>query len=208
MTTLDDYIARVTFQLASVNWPGTMPQQVLQSWDKVAEELRDNSKFGRQLNGDRSIRKQVEALIHDKSDTLKIIENIYDFIRNSVVWDERLGAFVESDLADVLKKKSGSAPEINLLLTLMLREAGVKDIHCHDLRHTFASRLRMKGTPLENIADLLGHRSQVITNRYAHMGPSHLQDEAVARLTRESTDNSTSAEEIGHPDATDQAYEK
>lgn len=56
-----------------------------------------------------------------------------------------------------------------------LREARVKDFHWHDLRHTFASRLRMKGTPLEDIADLLGHRRLVMTNLYAHRRPSHLQ---------------------------------
>jgi len=38
-------------------------------------------------------------------------------------------------------------------------EAGIKNFHWHDLRHTFASRLRMQGAPLEDIADLLGHKS-------------------------------------------------
>jgi integrase len=37
-------------------------------------------------------------------------------------------------------------------------EANLKNFHWHDLRHTFASRLRMKGAPLEDIADLLGQR--------------------------------------------------
>jgi integrase len=42
-------------------------------------------------------------------------------------------------------------------------EAKLKNFHWHDLRHTFASRLRMKGTPLEDIADLLGHKSLTMT---------------------------------------------
>jgi len=37
--------------------------------------------------------------------------------------------------------------------------AKLKNFHWHDLRHTFASRLRMKGAPLEDMADLLGHES-------------------------------------------------
>jgi integrase len=53
-------------------------------------------------------------------------------------------------------------------------KAGIKNFHWHDLRHTFASRLRMKGAPLEDIADLLGHKSLMMTRRYAHLGPNKL----------------------------------
>jgi integrase len=53
-------------------------------------------------------------------------------------------------------------------------EAGIKNFRWHDLRHRFASRLRMKGTPLEDIADLLGHKSLTMTRRYAHLGPNKL----------------------------------
>jgi integrase len=52
--------------------------------------------------------------------------------------------------------------------------AKLKNFHWHDLRHTFASRLRMKGAPLEDIADLLGHKSLTMTRRYAHLGPNKL----------------------------------
>lgn len=32
----------------------------------------------------------------------------------------------------------------------------------------------MKGAPLEDIADLLGHKSLTMTRRYAHLGPNKL----------------------------------
>ena len=35
-------------------------------------------------------------------------------------------------------------------------EAKIKNFHWHDLRHTFASRLRMKGAPLESYRGLIG----------------------------------------------------
>lgn len=53
-------------------------------------------------------------------------------------------------------------------------EAKINNFRWHDLRHTFASRLRMKGAPLEDIADLLGHKSLTMTRRYAHLGPNKL----------------------------------
>jgi hypothetical protein len=32
----------------------------------------------------------------------------------------------------------------------------------------------MRGAPLEDIADLLGHKSLTMTRRYAHLGPNKL----------------------------------
>jgi integrase len=57
-----------------------------------------------------------------------------------------------------------------------LVEAKLKNFHWHDLRHTFASGLRMRGAPLEDIADLLGHKSLTMTRRYAHLGPNRLHE--------------------------------
>jgi integrase len=45
------------------------------------------------------------------------------------------------------------------------------DICFHDLRHTFASHLAMRGVSLQEIALLLGHSSVLMVQRYAHLLP-------------------------------------
>jgi integrase len=72
------------------------------------------------------------------------------------------------------------------------REAEINNFRWHDLRHTFASRLRMKGAPLEDIADLLGHKSLTMTRRYAHLGPNKLH--AVVSLLGASDTRSDTSE--------------
>ncbi|RLA84268.1 MAG: hypothetical protein DRG40_06000 [Deltaproteobacteria bacterium] len=42
----------------------------------------------------------------------------------------------------------------------------------HTLRHTFASWLASRGTPLHVIQKLLGHRTIRMTERYSHLLPS------------------------------------
>lgn len=64
----------------------------------------------------------------------------------------------------------------------LTRKAGIDDLHLHDLRHTFASRLAMAGVQLLTIKELMGHRSVEMALRYSHLSPDH-KLEAVERLT-------------------------
>ena len=52
-----------------------------------------------------------------------------------------------------------------------LRAAGIRIIRPHDLRHSFASQLRLKGISIEDIQELLGHSEIKMTLRYAHISP-------------------------------------
>jgi integrase len=52
------------------------------------------------------------------------------------------------------------------------REAGVRVIKFHDLRHTFATRLAASGTPIRTIQEFLGHADSKTTQIYAHYAPS------------------------------------
>jgi len=53
----------------------------------------------------------------------------------------------------------------------------------HDLRHTYASHLAMRGVPLKVIQELMGHVTIEMTERYAHLSPD-TRREAVGVLDR------------------------
>ena len=59
---------------------------------------------------------------------------------------------------------------------LALKKAGSDDFHFHDLRHIFATRLVQTGVELYKVQRLLGHKSPIMTQRYAHHYPESLRD--------------------------------
>lgn len=94
---------------------------------------------------------------------------------------------------ELLKKKQTAAGRINGLVFSTKSEgaldganvshafnearqrAGLQDVRFHDLRHTFATRLAQKGVDLYTIQRLLGHKTGIMTQRYAHHSPESLR---------------------------------
>jgi integrase len=63
---------------------------------------------------------------------------------------------------------------VNRVFVPALERAGIGGFRWHDLRHTFASRLVVRGVPLKTVATYMGHTStQMVDRRYAHLAPAH-----------------------------------
>lgn len=71
-------------------------------------------------------------------------------------------------------------------------------------RHTFASRLAMKGHSAPAIARLMGHATETITDRYMHLSPAYLKDVMASldqtKPTRKPAQR-TAQDKAAHPDA-------
>lgn len=65
-----------------------------------------------------------------------------------------------------------------------LHDLNINDFKFHDLRHTAASHMAMAGASQPELMELLGHRSPVMTRRYAHFRKEHL-----ARLAQKTSNN-------------------
>jgi site-specific recombinase XerD len=68
------------------------------------------------------------------------------------------------------------------------KNAGLKGVTPHTLRHTFASRLVMAGVDLRTVQELGGWASLRMVERYSHLSPSH-RAEAIERIASKNFTN-------------------
>ncbi|HBG18342.1 MAG TPA: integrase, partial [Desulfobulbaceae bacterium] len=54
-----------------------------------------------------------------------------------------------------------------------LKKAKIEDFTMHDLRHTAASYLLMGGVDLRTLAEILGHNTMQMVQRYTHLLDTH-----------------------------------
>ena len=63
--------------------------------------------------------------------------------------------------------------DISTAFWTAVRRAGLSGVSFHTTRHTFASRLVMRGVDLKTVQELVGHKHITMTLKYAHLAPGH-----------------------------------
>lgn len=91
------------------------------------------------------------------------------------------GRRVESSSLVFPSRNGGPFDNVRSSWEEVLKSAGIGKFRWHDMRHTFASWLVMRGVDLNTVRELLGHSDYQMTLRYAHLAPEH-KAAAVARL--------------------------
>jgi integrase len=104
---------------------------------------------------------------------------------------EMLKANLPENLNDLIFKDRWHGEQIRIVSKTFDRAVdrlgfnkGIEDrrqkVVFHTLRHTFASWLAIEGVPLLTIANLMGHKTLAMTQRYAHLSPSAERAASVA----------------------------
>jgi transglutaminase-like putative cysteine protease len=128
ITAVSDYASSVEMQLGEYALPGGGSRKVLKTWDAVIKELLDDKEFGDMAEPNGRVRDLTATVIVGKEKPIEKLSAMYDYVRNTIVWDGNRRVFGGGSVKDVLESKKGSSADINLLLAAMLRSAGI-DAH-------------------------------------------------------------------------------
>ncbi|MBK9983694.1 MAG: DUF3857 and transglutaminase domain-containing protein [Saprospiraceae bacterium] len=128
ITTMDDYYSRVRYQLQAYHFAMRPREPVLNSWNKLAEELYQDPQWGGQLKNKRpgSLVLEAAGITVDTSvNQMETAQLIYDYINNNVQWNDMQGYGGSRDISTILKTKSGNSGDLNKLMCAALIQAGI-----------------------------------------------------------------------------------
>ncbi|WP_439130696.1 DUF3857 domain-containing protein [Polaribacter sp.] len=124
---VNNYRGGLKFELAQedfVSIGGNITNYVT-SWTNISKKIFESSSFGSELNKTSYYKNELENILKTaKTDTDKI-NSIFQFVKSKVKWNGFYGKYTEKGVRKAFKENEGNVADVNLILTSMLRSAGL-----------------------------------------------------------------------------------
>ena len=125
MTTSEDYLDRITFQLAGEQFPNQPYLNVSGTWAKVDMELLSSDDFGAQLDRGGFLKDQIIPLVARYPVITDRAAAVREVVMTAVRYDGTDHYATTASLRKAFDAHHGTAADVNLLLISALRMAGI-----------------------------------------------------------------------------------
>ncbi|SEM42582.1 hypothetical protein SAMN05216436_104169 [bacterium A37T11] len=125
-STLANHLSSIQFQLSGYADP-LVPKKIMNSWPETCKQLLLDEDFGADLDKSNGwMDKYLSSVLSAGQDQLAKAQAIYTHVRDSYSCTQREGFYLtKPGLKNVVEAKGGKSSDINLLLTGLLRHAGL-----------------------------------------------------------------------------------
>ncbi|MEL1243663.1 DUF3857 domain-containing protein [Flavobacterium sp. DGU11] len=122
---IENYTSVLKHELAAVRYPDMPPQLFSTDWVTVSSKIYRNENFGRELEFSSYFEKDIDKIVKEGYTPRQKADSIYAFVRDRMAWNEDMGYLCDDGVKKAYSSKTGNVAEINLMLTAMLRYAGL-----------------------------------------------------------------------------------
>ncbi len=95
------------------------------SWENVSQQIYKSSHFGGELAKSNYYMNELESILSASKTDFEKIGAIFQFVKTKVKWNGFYGKYVDKGVRKAYKEGVGNVADINLMLTSMLRSAGL-----------------------------------------------------------------------------------
>ena len=125
MTTTDDYVARLDFELAGTQTQGGVYHNVSQGWPKLNKELLESEEFGYLLDRGSFLKEELLPLVAQYPDPAARAAAVRALVLRNVKYDGTNHRMASGSLKHTWEQHRGTSADVNLLLIAALRQAGI-----------------------------------------------------------------------------------
>ncbi|MDO5972282.1 DUF3857 domain-containing protein [Flavivirga aquimarina] len=122
---INNYRSSVKYELSYTKFPQSAIKYYSTTWEDVVKTIYEDSRFGDELNKTGYYKEEIDAIIGSISDPMKRMALIFDFVKSRVKWNGYYGKYTSDGVKKAYKEHTGNVAEINLMLTSMLKYAGL-----------------------------------------------------------------------------------
>ncbi|QHT69767.1 DUF3857 and transglutaminase domain-containing protein [Rhodocytophaga rosea] len=126
MTTIDDFVSKIEFELASTKFPGQMIKTYTNTWEALTETLLKSEYFGDQLARTGFVKNELAAISAKITEPSQKAIAIYEYVRKYMKWNGIKNKYTETTTKKAYEARTGNSADINLLLVAILKEAGLE----------------------------------------------------------------------------------
>ena len=121
---IDDYRSGVKYEIKEIQHPNLLVTHIAKEWDDIATVLNDALHFRKQI---RKNIKDLKEIVNEAKGlgNEEKINFLYEYVRDNYSWNDIYGIGAYDGLKRVVKDKTGSIGELNLLLLNLLTKSGV-----------------------------------------------------------------------------------
>lgn len=123
---MDNYRSAINYELNYTEFPNSPRESYTTTWEKVIKTIYENDHFGKQLNRFRYYQDDLTTILNTHASDIERTVAIFHYVKERMSWNNYLGYYVDKGVEKAFKEKSGNIAEINLMLTSMLRRAGLE----------------------------------------------------------------------------------
>ena len=125
LTTEDNYISYVEFELASIEVPGSVYENYSTSWTDINKRLLEAESFGSRLRQNRNFQDQAELFNASYSSDVDKMNAAFSHIKGHTKWNGFNSVYTTQSFNKTMDTGIGNVADINLSLVGLLRRMGL-----------------------------------------------------------------------------------
>lgn len=122
---INNFRSSITFELASIKYPNQPFKLLSTTWEDVAKTVNSSDGFGGELNKKGYFEDEIKPVFINYTSQEQRLLALFQYVKENFKWNGYYSIYAEEGLKSTFKNKTGNVADINLLLTVFLREAGL-----------------------------------------------------------------------------------